>query len=78
MLASVLNCVRLVAARMLELAKEGARWLCEYEGWGDGVDAPVIEQGQEPQEMLRYLGAYMGGDAREVRRHKTKQTDRQP
>lgn len=51
---------------MLELAKEGARWLRDYEGWGVGSSAPVVEEGQEPLEMLRHLN-HTGGDAREVR-----------
>lgn len=50
---------------MLELAKQGARWLRDYEGWGVGTCAPVVEEGQEPPEMLRHL-EHAGSDAREV------------
>lgn len=50
---------------MLELAKEGARWLRDYEGWGVGSSALVVEEGQEPFEVLRHLD-HTGGDAREV------------
>lgn len=50
---------------MLELARQGAVWLREYEGWGAGASAPVIEEGQEPPEMLRHL-EHQVSDAREV------------
>ena len=50
---------------MLELAKQGARWLRDYEGWGAGTGAPVVEDGQEPPELLRHL-EQAGTDAREV------------
>ncbi|CAM9719945.1 unnamed protein product, partial [Ectocarpus sp. 4 AP-2014] len=53
-----------MAAQMLELAKEGARWLRDYEGWGVGSSAPVVEEGQEPHEVLRHLDQ-AGGEARE-------------
>lgn len=52
-------------AQMLELAKKGAVWLRDYEGWGAGTNAPVVEEGEEPPEMLRHL-EHAGGDAREV------------
>ncbi|CAM9914628.1 unnamed protein product [Scytosiphon promiscuus] len=41
--------------RMLELAKEGAGWLHDYEGWGVGSSAPVVEEGQETPQVLRHL-----------------------
>lgn len=50
---------------MLELTKQGARWLRDYEGWGVGTGAPVVEDGQEPPEVLRHL-EQAGSDAREV------------
>lgn len=50
---------------MLELAKQGAVWLREYEGWGAGANAPVVEEGQEPPELLRHLKHQVSG-AREV------------
>lgn len=50
---------------MLELARQGAVWLREYEGWGAGASAPVVEEGQEPREMLRHL-EHQISDAREV------------
>lgn len=53
---------------MLELARTGARWLKDYEGWGAGVGAAVIEQGHEPREFLRHLDQSDGGGAtRDVR-----------
>lgn len=52
-------------AQMLELARQGAVWLREYEGWGEGASAPVVEEGQEPPEMLRHL-EHQISDAREV------------
>lgn len=50
---------------MLELAKQGARWLRDYEGWGVGPSATIVEEGQEPPEMLRHLDRPRS-DAREV------------
>lgn len=52
---------------MLELAKKGARWLREYEGWWAGVNAPVIQEGKESPEMLRHLLHAKGTGAREVK-----------
>lgn len=52
---------------MLELARTGAGWLKDYEGWGAGTGAVVIEQGQEPREFLRHLDPSGGGGvARDV------------
>eukprot|EP00903_Cladosiphon_okamuranus_P006522 g6373.t1 len=51
-------------AQMLELAKKGARWLRDYEGWGAGTGAPMVEDGQEPPEVLRHL-EQTDADARE-------------
>lgn len=51
--------------KMLELAKQGARWLRDYEGWGVGPSATVVEEEQEPPEMLRHL-EHKRSDAREV------------
>eukprot|EP00904_Undaria_pinnatifida_P010607 jgi/Undpi1/6677/HiC_scaffold_20.g09156.m1 len=47
--------------QMLELAKQGAVWLREYEGWGAGANAPVVEEGQEPPELLRHLKHQVSG-----------------
>lgn len=52
---------------MLELARKGAGWLHEYEGWGAGTSAWMVEEGREPAEMLRHLEPSGGGDVREVR-----------
>lgn len=54
------------AAQMLELAKKGARWLREYEGWGSGANAPVVQEGKELPEMLRHLLHPKGNDTRDV------------
>lgn len=53
-------------AQMLELAKKGARWLREYEGWGSGANAPIVQEGKEPPEMLRHLLHPKDNDVREV------------
>lgn len=46
---------RFLSAQMLELAKQGARWLRDYEGWGSRTNALVVEEGSEPPELIRYL-----------------------
>lgn len=51
---------------MFEVARDGARWLREYEGWGAGTGVAVVEEGQEPPELLRHL-ELTEGDARQVR-----------
>lgn len=50
---------------MLELARRGAGWLCEYEGWGVGTNTLVVDEGHEPPELLRHLNR-PAKDAREV------------
>lgn len=40
---------------MLELARTGARWLRDYEGWGAGTNTVVVDEGREPLELLRHL-----------------------
>jgi len=52
---------------MLELAKQGAGWLHDFEGWGVGKGATVVEDGKEPPEVLRHLEHAGGSKAREVR-----------
>lgn len=50
---------------MLELAKQGAGWLRDYEGWGVGSSAPVVEEGHETPQVLRHLQS-TGDSPREV------------
>lgn len=59
-------CCTALLERMLELARQGAGWLHDYEGWGVGSSAPVVEEGQEMPQVLRHLHS-TGDDPREVR-----------